>query len=118
MRVKALAVAAGAVTVPRLGHVPVLVAVRSITVLAEPCIVVEPGRMDLGEGQGRPERLGDLPGPASVDGVALAVVGSDPLEQQIPLSWLTLPHDAGPHGAGPLLPLGGQLSGGHELDAG
>jgi hypothetical protein len=38
----------------------VLVAVESVAVLAESCIVVEPGRMDLGEAKGRPERLGDL----------------------------------------------------------
>jgi len=109
--------AAGAVAIAALGHLPVVAAVGHIAVLAESCIVVEPGRVYLSEAQGRPERLGDLPGPASVDGVALAVVGSDPLEQQIPLSWLTLPHDAGPHGAGPLLPLGGEVAGGHELDA-
>ena len=118
VRVKALAVAAGAVTVPRLGHVPVLVAVRSITVLAEPCIVVEPGRMDLGEGQGRPERLGDPPGPAGVDGVTVTVVSGGALEQEVPLSWLALPHDAGLHRAGPLLPLGRKLSRCDELDAG
>jgi hypothetical protein len=46
------------------------VAVRGIAVLAEPGIVVEPGRVDLREGQRRPERPGDPAGPAGVDGVA------------------------------------------------
>jgi hypothetical protein len=41
------------------------------------CIVVEPGRVDLGEAEGRPERPGDPPGPGGVDGVAVAVAGSD-----------------------------------------
>ena len=95
-----------------------LVAVGGVAVLAESCIVVEPGRVDLGEAQGRPERLGDPPGPAGVDGVAVAVVSGDALDQEIPLSWLALPQDAVLHGAGPLLPLGGQVAGGHELDAG
>ena len=117
MRVQALAVAAGAVAAAAVGHVPVSVAVGGVAVLAESCIVVEPGRVDLGEPQGRPERLGDLAGPAGVDGVAVAVVGCDALEQQVPLSWLALPRDAGLYGAGPLLPFGGYLSWGYELDA-
>lgn len=80
---------AGGVTVSSVGYVPVLVAVRSVVVLAESCIVVEPGHVDLGEAEGRPERHGDPPGPAGVDGVAVAVVGSDALDQEIPLSWIT-----------------------------
>ena len=66
--VQAFAVAAGAVAVPGLGHVPVPVAVGSVAVLAESCVVVEPGGVDLGEAQGRPECLGDPSGPAVVDG--------------------------------------------------
>ncbi len=69
MRVQAFAMAAAAVVVPALGYVPVLVAVASVAVLAESCVVVEPGRVDLGEAQRGPERLGDPPGPAYVDGV-------------------------------------------------
>jgi hypothetical protein len=56
--------------------------------------------------------------PAGVDGVTVAVVGCDALEQQIPLAWRASAHDAVPHGAGPLLPSGGYVSGGYELDAG
>ena len=95
-----------------------LVAVGGVAVLAKSCIVVEPGCVDLGEAQGRPERLGDPPGAAGVDGVAVAVVSGDALDQEVPLSWLASPQDVALHGAGPLLPLGGQLAGGHELDAG
>lgn len=40
-------------------------------------------RSDLGVGQGRAERLGDPTSPAGVDGVAVAVVGSDALKQQL-----------------------------------
>jgi hypothetical protein len=50
-------VATGAVAVAALGHMPVAVAVRSVAVLAESGIVVEPGGVDLGEAQGRPEGL-------------------------------------------------------------
>ena len=85
--------------------------------MAESGIVVEPGRVDLAEVQGRAERLADPAGPAGVDGVAVAVAGSDAFKQQVPLSRLALPLDALLHGAGPLLPLGGQASGGNELDA-
>jgi hypothetical protein len=52
MRVQALAMSSGAATVGAFGHVPVLVAVGSVAVLAEPCVVVEPGGVDLGDGQG------------------------------------------------------------------
>jgi hypothetical protein len=85
----------------------VLVAVGSVGVLAEPCIVIEPGRVDLGEAEWRPERPGDSPSPAGVDGVAVPVAGGDALEPQISLSWLALPHDAGLHCAGPLVPADG-----------
>jgi hypothetical protein len=86
VRVQALAVAAGELAVAALGHLPVAIAIGHVAVLAETCIVIEPGRVDLGEAQGRPEHLGDLTGPAGVDGVAAAVVGCDALEQQIPLA--------------------------------
>ena len=85
--------------------------------MAESGVVIESGRVDLAEVQGRAERLGDPPGPAGVDGVAIAVAGGDALEQQVSLSRLALPPDAVLHGAGPLLPPGGQASGGDELDA-
>src|ERR1700722_6103319 len=115
--IQALAVTAGAGDVATLGYVPVTGAVGSVAVLAESCVVVEPGRVDLAEAQGRPKCLGDQAGSAGVDGVAVAVAGCDPLEKQIPLPGLASPHDAVLDGAGPLLPLGGQLSRGHEFDA-
>ncbi len=109
--------AAGAVAVAAAGYLPVVVAVGCVAVLAESCVVVQPGRVDLAEVQGRAERLGDPAGPAGVDGVAVAVFGGDAFEQQVPLSGLTLPLDAVLHGAGPLPLVGGQVSGGDELDA-
>jgi hypothetical protein len=118
MWVQALAVAAGAVAIAGLGHVPVAVAVRSVAVPAESCVVAEPGGVNLGEAQGRPECLGDLAGPAGVDGIAVTVVGCDALEQEIPLSRLASPHDGGLHSARPSFPLGGHVPGSHELDAG
>ncbi len=114
MRIQALAVAAGAIAVAVLGHSPVAVAVGCVAVLAESGVVVEPGGADLAEVQGR---AGDPVGPAGVGGVAVAVFGGDALEQQVPLSGLTLPLDAVLHGAGPVSPVGGQVSGGDELDA-
>jgi hypothetical protein len=63
--VQALAVAAGAVAVPGRGHVPAVIAVWCVAVLAKSCIVAEPGDVDLGEGQGRPERLAAMAGPRS-----------------------------------------------------
>jgi hypothetical protein len=66
----------------------VLVAVGDLAVLAESCVVVEPGCADLGEARGRPERVGDLPGAAGVDGFAVAVVSGGALKQEVPLSWL------------------------------
>ena len=62
--------AAGAVAVATFGHVPVAVAVGSVVVLAESCIVVEPGGVDWGEGQERPERLGDLLRPAGISAIS------------------------------------------------
>jgi len=56
---------ARAVAVAAFGDVPVVVAVVCVAVLAEPRVVVEPDRVDLGEAQGRPECLGDLAGVAS-----------------------------------------------------
>jgi hypothetical protein len=44
------------------------------------------GYADLGEAQGRPERLGDPPGAAGVNGVAAAVVSGDAPDQKVPLS--------------------------------
>ena len=117
VRIQALAVASGAIAVAALGHSPVAIAVRCVAVLAESGVVVEPGGMDLAEVQGRAECLGDPAGPAGVDGVAVAVLSGDAFEQQVPLSGLTLPLDAVLHGAGPLSPVGGQVSGGDELDA-
>jgi hypothetical protein len=85
--------------------------------LAKSGVVVEPGRVDLAEVRGMSERLGDPPGAAGVDGVAVAVAGGDALEQQVPLSRLASPPDAVLHGAGPLLPPGGQVPGGDKFDA-
>ena len=45
-----------------------VVAVGCVAVLAESGIVIEPGRMDLAEVQGRAERLGDPAGPAGEGG--------------------------------------------------
>lgn len=109
--------AAGAVTVAALGHMPVVVAVGSVAVLAESCVVVEPGGVDLGEGQGRPEGRDDPLCPAGAYVVAVAVLGSDALEDEIPLSWLAIQQEGAPHGAGPPLPLGAELSRRHEFDA-
>jgi hypothetical protein len=110
VRVRALAVAAGAVTIPRLRHVPVLVAVGRVAVLAESRVVVEPGDVDLGEGQERAERFGDPLRPAGIYEVAVAVVGGDALEDEIPLSWLPIQQEGALHRAGPL-PFGGYVSG-------
>jgi hypothetical protein len=60
--------------------------------------------MDLGEAQGRPERLGDLTCAAGVDGVAVVVISGGAFEQQVPLSWLALPHDAVLYGKGATAP--------------
>jgi hypothetical protein len=94
----------------------VLVAVGHFAVGAESCVVVEPSGADLGEAQGRPERPGDAPGEAGVDGAAVAVAGGDVLAQQVPLSWPGSPQEAAMRSAGPLVPPGGQLTGGQELD--
>ena len=63
--------------------------------------------MDLGVGQRRAERLGDPASPAGLDRVAVAVLGDDALEQQVPPSWLASLLDAVLEGAGPLLAFGG-----------
>ena len=55
--------------------------------------------------------LGDLPGAAGVDGIAVAVADCGAGDQEVPLSWLALPCDAGLHGAEPLLPFGGTCPG-------
>src|ERR1039457_3903364 len=111
--------AAGAVTVAAFGDVPVLVAVRRVAVLAESCVVVEPGVMDLGEGQRWPERDGDLPGRAGVYGVAAeSVLGGNALEDEQPSFWLVVPQEGVPLPGIPVLPPGGELSRRHQLDAG
>ena len=114
VRVQALAVAAGAVTVAALGHVPMVITVGSAAVLAESCIVVEPGDMDLGEGERRPERLRDPLCSACLYGVAVAVVDSNALEDEVSLSRLAIQQEGALYGAGPLLPLGGEFSRRHQ----
>ena len=101
----------GAVAVSGVGWVPVLVAVGDFAVGAESCVVVEPGGADLGEAQGRPERPGDAPGEAVVDGAAVAGAGGGVLAQEVPLSWPGWPQEAALCGARPLVPSGGQLAG-------
>ena len=88
-----------------------LVAVGDFAVGAESCVVVEPGGADLGEAQGRPERPGDAPGEAVVDGAAVAGAGGGVLAQEVPLSWPGWPQEAALCGARPLVPSGGQLAG-------
>lgn len=108
MRVQVLAVPVGAVAVSGVGQVPVLVAVRDFAVWAESCIVVEPGRVDLGEAQGRAERPGDLSGAAGIDGASVAVARAHAFDQEVPLSWLGSPQEGALHGAGPLVASGGR----------
>jgi hypothetical protein len=68
-----------------------LVAVGSVAVLAEPCIVVEPGGVNLGEGQGKPERPSDPLRSAGIYRVTtVSVLGSDALEDEDPSSWLAV----------------------------
>src|SRR5690242_17972892 len=110
--------AAGAGPEPGLGYVPVPVAVRGVAAGAESGVVAEPGLVDLGEAQRGLERYGDLPGPGGVDEVAVAVPCCGAGDQEVPLPGLAVADDAGLHGAGPLVPLGRQRSGGDELDAG
>lgn len=84
---------------------PVLVAVGGVAVLAEACVVVEPGGVDLGEGQGRPERLGDLLRPAGFYGVAtVSVLHSDAFEDEMPSVWLAVQQEEVLPLAVPLLP--------------
>ena len=64
-----------------------------------------------GRSRGRPERPGDPAGAAGVNGVTVAVICGDALDQEVPLSWLALPQNADLNGAGPLLPVGGHVSG-------
>ena len=86
--------------------------------LAESCVVIEPGSVDLGEGQGRPERLDDLLRPVGIDGVAaVPVLGGDALEEEMPSFWLAVQQEEALPSAVPLLPLGGELSRCHEFDA-
>jgi hypothetical protein len=70
VRVQAFAVPVEAVAVSGVGHMPMLVAIGGVAVLAESCIVVEPGCVDLGEAQGgrnawaiRPARLASMGSP-------------------------------------------------------
>jgi len=104
-------VSVGAVAVSGVRWVPVLVAVGDLAVGAESCVVVEPGDADLGEVQGRPERPGDAPGAAGIDGAAIAGAGGGVLAQEVPLSWPGWPQEAASCGAKPLVPSGGQLAG-------
>ena len=92
-------------------QVPVLVAVRDFAVLAESRVVMEPGGADLGEAQGRPERPGDAPGEAGVDGAAVAVAGGGVLAQEVPLSWPGWPQEAASCNARPLVPFGNRWPG-------
>ncbi len=102
----------GAVAVSGVGQVPVLVAVRDFAVLAESCIVVEPGRVDLGEAQRRPERPGDLSGATGIDGASVIVARARAFDQEVPPPWLGWPQDAALHGAGrPLVAPGGMVPG-------
>ncbi len=111
MRVEALAVAAGTVAVAAFRHMPVAVAVGSVAVLAESGIVVEPGGVDLGEGQGRPERLSDLLRPAGIDGIThVPVLGSDALDDEMPSFWLTMQEKEALPPTVPPLPLRWELS--------
>ena len=66
-----------------------LVAVRNVTARAEPRIVVEPGGIDLGEGQGRLERLCDPLRLVGVYGIAVPVVRGDALEDEVPALCVT-----------------------------
>ena len=111
--------ASGAVAVPGLGHVPVLVAVGGVAGGAESCIVVEPGRVDLGVGRGWLERLDDQFCPAGLDGVArVPVLGSYALEDEVPLFWVAMQEEEALPVAVPLFPPGREFSWHHQLDAG
>ena len=95
------------------------VAVRGVAVLAESRVVVEPGIADLGEGQRRPERDGDLPGPAGVYRVAdVPVLGSNALDEEEPSFRLAVPQEGAPPPGIPVLSLGGEFSGRYQFDAG
>lgn len=72
----------GAIAVSGAGQVPVLVAVRGVAVLGESCIAVEPGRVNLGEAQGRPERPGDLSSEAGIDWASVAFARGDVFDQE------------------------------------
>jgi hypothetical protein len=100
----------GAVAVIALGHVPV----GSSKERRTPSKILH-RRRTRPCGPGRSRGKAGTPGrsgrPASVDGVVVAVLGSDALEQEIPLSRLASPHDAVLHSTGPPLPFSGQLSG-------
>jgi hypothetical protein len=76
--------------VPGLGYVPVPVTVWCVAVRAEARVVVEPGSVDLGEGQGRPERFRDQLRPARIDGIAAPVVRGDSLEEEVPSLWIAV----------------------------
>jgi hypothetical protein len=96
--------------------VPAPVAIGRVAVRAEPC-VVEPGGVDLGEGQGRPERLRNPLRFAGVDGITVSVVRGDALEQEVPSFWIAAQQEGGLLPGVSLLPLVGELSRCHKLDA-
>ena len=106
MRVQALAVPGRAVPVPGLGHVPVPVAVRRVTVLAKAGIVAEPGRDYLVKAQRRPERLGDPPGVPDANRIPVAVAGGHAVENQVPLAWPAVPPGSCPARCGATAPIG------------
>jgi hypothetical protein len=67
--------------------------------------------VDLGAGQGRPERLRDPLRLACLNGVVVAVVGRNALDEEVPLAQVAVQQEGALHCAGPLLPLGGNSSG-------
>ena len=78
--------AAGAVTIPGLGHVPVPVAVRRVALLAETGVIVEPGRDYLVKAQRRPQRLGDPPGVPDANRIPVTVAAGHAVQDQVPLA--------------------------------
>ena len=90
VRVKALAVAVRAKTVPGLDCVPVHIAVGRVAVGTESGIVVEPGLVNLDETQRRPQRPSDLTGPDGINGNTVAVSGRGTGDQEMPSPRLAL----------------------------
>jgi hypothetical protein len=109
VRVQALTVPLGTVPVARPAHVPVPVAVRHATRLAEPRVVVKTSAVDAVVAVRCAKRLGDAGRTLSGDLVAQAVTGHCPLQQQPPLIIRPVPSERLPPVAVPSLPLGGQF---------